>query len=73
MQAQKQFQKIVNAYEVLKDDEKRKIYDQYGEEGVNKHEQQQQQGGGGGFQGGFEEMFSQFFGGGRGGGGGGGH
>lgn len=38
MQAQKQFQKIVNAYEVLKDDEKRKIYDQYGEEGVNKHE-----------------------------------
>ncbi|CAK62968.1 unnamed protein product (macronuclear) [Paramecium tetraurelia] len=71
--AQKQFQKIVNAYETLKDSEKRKIYDQYGEEGVNKHEQQQQQGGGGGFQnfgGGFDEMFSQFFRGGSGGGGG---
>ncbi|CAD8199025.1 unnamed protein product [Paramecium pentaurelia] len=72
--AQKQFQKIVNAYETLKDPEKKKIYDQYGEEGVNKHEQQQQQQGGGGggfhnFQGGFEEMFSQFFRGGSGGGG----
>ena len=61
------FIKIANAYEVLSDDEKRKIYDQYGEEGVKANEQ----GGGAGthfnFDNmGFEEIFSQFFGGGGG-------
>lgn len=32
------FQKIANAYEILSDPEKRKIYDVKGEEGVKKHE-----------------------------------
>jgi molecular chaperone DnaJ len=33
-QAEKQFKKISEAYEILSDEQKRKIYDQYGEEGV---------------------------------------
>ena len=60
------FIKIANAYEVLSNDEKRKIYDQYGEEGIKANEQ----GGGSNFNFdnmGFEEIFSQFFGGGGGG------
>ena len=66
--AKEMFVKIANAYEVLSNDEKRKIYDQYGEEGVKANEQ----GGGAGahfnFDNmGFEEIFSQFFGGGGGG------
>ena len=65
--AKEKFIKIANAYEVLSDDEKRKIYDQYGEEGVKANEQ----GGGTGahfnFENmGFEDIFSQFFGGGAG-------
>ena len=65
--AKEMFIKIANAYEVLSNDEKRKIYDQYGEEGIKANEQ----GGGGGahfnFDNmGFEEIFSQFFGGGGG-------
>ena len=63
--AKEMFIKIANAYEVLSNDEKRKIYDQYGEEGVKANEQ----GGGGGahfnFENmGFEDIFNQFFGGG---------
>ena len=60
--AKEKFIKIANAYEVLSDDEKRKIYDQYGEEGVKANEQ----GGGAGahFENmNLEEIFSQFFGG----------
>ena len=65
--AKEMFIKIANAYEVLSDDEKRKIYDQYGEEGVK----QSEQGGGAGgahfnFDGSFEDIFNQFFGGGGG-------
>ena len=69
--AKEMFIKIANAYEVLSDEKKRKIYDQYGEEGVKANEQ------GGGPGGahfnfdnmGFEDIFNQFFGGGGHGGG----
>ena len=36
--AKNQFQKIANAYETLSDPDKRRIYDQQGEEGVRQHE-----------------------------------
>lgn len=60
------FKEISHAYEVLSDQQKRQIYDQYGEEGL--------QGGGAGGAGGMnaEDLFSQFFGGGGMFGGGGG-
>ena len=64
-EAEKQFMKIANAYEVLSDSEKRKIYDKHGEEGLKQHTQGQQQGNP--FN--TEDIFAQFFGG-RGGGGG---
>ena len=35
------FQKIANAYETLSDSDKRRIYDQQGEEGVRQHEQRE--------------------------------
>lgn len=44
---------VAAAYEVLSDDEKRRIYDRYGEEGLKQHDQ----GGGGG--GGAADIFSQ--------------
>ena len=59
-EAEKRFQEIAEAYEVLSDDDKRQIYDQHGKEGLK----QQDGGGGGGRFGG--SMFDQFFGGGRG-------
>jgi DnaJ-class molecular chaperone len=57
---------IANAYEVLSDPEKRKIYDTYGEEGVNQNAQREAQGGHG-HPGGFanmnmDDIFEQFFG-----------
>lgn len=71
--AEERFKDISAAYEVLSDDEKKRIYDQYGEAGLK--------GGGPGFggagaagMGGFSDafdIFEQFFGGGFGGGGGG--
>jgi DnaJ family protein B protein 11 len=62
--AASQFAEIGNAYEVLSDAEKRRIYDRHGEEGVKQHAQQGS-GGSGGFGG--NDIFSQFFGGGFGG------
>lgn len=61
--ADDKFVEIANAYEVLSDDEKRKIYDHYGEDGLKNG------GGGGGGGGGHEhnpfgDMFGNFFGGG---------
>jgi DnaJ family protein C protein 16 len=79
--AKQKFIKIAEAYEVLNDDEKRKIYDTYGSEGVKQHEQGQSAGpnmnmnnfqfnfNGKNFDGkSFEDIFSEFFGGKMGGG-----
>lgn len=64
-EAAEKFKEISHAYEILSDDQKREVYDSYGEEGLT--------GGGPGGMGGMgaEDIFSQFFGGGFGGMGGG--
>lgn len=59
--AAKKFVEINEAYETLSDKELRRIYNQYGAEGVNKHKQRQQGGGGGRNP---FDIFNQFFGGG---------
>jgi len=56
-QKKAKYQEISNAYEVLSDDEKRRIYDQYGEEGLKKGVR-----GGSAFD--FDDIFSMFNGGG---------
>ena len=56
-EAQKKFMKIANAYEVISDTEKRRIYDVQGEEGLKKNGQQQNQGP---FN--AQNIFAQFFG-----------
>eukprot|EP01133_Synstelium_polycarpum_P007500 gene7500-8776_t len=55
--ANKKYIELTNAYEILIDDDKRRIFDQYGEEGLK---QQQQGHGGGGFDpfGGIFNMFN---------------
>ncbi|KAJ5921725.1 hypothetical protein N7454_009199 [Penicillium verhagenii] len=58
--AAEKFKELSHAYEILSDAEKRQVYDQYGEEGL-------EHGGGGGGGMNAEDLFSQFFGGGGGG------
>ncbi len=65
--SEENFKAVNEAYQVLNDDKKRQIYDQYGKQGLEGHGQ-----GHGGFSGGFddigsmfEEMFNGGFGGGR--------
>ncbi|KAI0322621.1 hypothetical protein OF83DRAFT_1167486 [Amylostereum chailletii] len=57
--AEDRFVEIAHAYEVLSDSEKRRIYDQYGEDGLKAHE------GGQPFHANPFDMFSSFFGGGH--------
>ncbi|KAJ5897291.1 hypothetical protein N7504_007579 [Penicillium tannophilum] len=57
-EAAEKFKELSHAYEILSDAEKRQVYDQYGEEGL------EHGGGGGGMN--AEDLFSQFFGGGGG-------
>jgi thiol-disulfide isomerase/thioredoxin len=54
-ESEKMFMKIANAYEVLSDSEKRKIYDKHGEEGLKQGPGQHQHHN-------FDDMFGQFFG-----------
>ncbi|KAK1145901.1 Type I HSP40 co-chaperone [Aspergillus melleus] len=58
-EAAEKFKELSHAYEILSDSQKRSIYDQYGEEGL--------EGGGAGGGMGAEDLFAQFFGGGGGG------
>lgn len=59
-EAEEKFQEVALAYEVLSNPDKRRIYDQHGEAGLDKHLQQQNHDTGGDpF-----DIFSQFFGGG---------
>ncbi|CAL4963792.1 unnamed protein product [Urochloa decumbens] len=62
-EADKRFAEINNAYEVLTDQEKRKVYDWYGEDGL-KQFQGTRSGGGGGHAMNVEHVFSNLFGGG---------
>lgn len=59
-EANKKFAEISNAYEVLSDNEKRNIYDKYGEEGLKQHAAGGGRGGGMNMQ----DIFNSFFGGG---------
>ena len=59
--AHDKFVEVSEAYEALSDADSRRIYDQYGHEGLKQHKQQ---GGGGGHHHDPFDMFNRFFGGG---------
>lgn len=65
-EAAEKFKAVAEAYEIVGDADKRKIYDAHGKEGANRAEQGGHPGGGG-FPGGMspEDVFASFFGGGR--------
>ena len=60
--AKQKFQEVADAYDALSNAETRKIYDQYGHEGLKQHKQSGGRGGGGGHD--PFDLFSRFFGGG---------
>jgi DnaJ family protein B protein 11 len=62
-EATRKFAEINNAYEVLSDEEKREIYNKYGEEGLKQFSANGGRGGGGGGMN-MQDIFSSFFGGG---------
>ncbi|KAF3521315.1 hypothetical protein F2Q69_00049744 [Brassica cretica] len=58
-EATRKFADINNAYEVLSDEEKREIYNKYGEEGLKQHAANGGRGGGGGMN--MQDIFSQSY------------
>jgi len=65
-EAEAKFLEVSKAYDVLNDEKQRAIYDKYGEEGIQQH-QQRGGGGAGAGAGAFGGIFEEFFGGGAGG------